>query len=62
MIGMAKEDVINRVGKPTFIPEAGDGEIWIYQKNNDPEATITFDHGRVSEVWTAYTNGFTRPK
>ncbi|HEY5812699.1 MAG TPA: hypothetical protein VIT23_08595 [Terrimicrobiaceae bacterium] len=60
MTGLTKEDVIKRVGKPTSTPEARAGDIWIYQIGMSPDATITFENKKVSEVWTAYEEGFIR--
>jgi len=54
MTGLTKQKVVDRVGKPTSIPEAGGGDIWIYQIGMDPDAIITFDSGIVAEVWTAH--------
>ena len=61
MTGLTKEEVVSRVGKPTSIPEEGGGDIWIYQIGMDPDATITFEDGRVKDVWTTHTDGFVRP-
>lgn len=53
MTGLTKEEVIRRVGKPNIVPNEGGGDVWIYQTGMDPDATVTFKAGRVSEVWTA---------
>jgi hypothetical protein len=37
--GLTKQEVIDRVGRPTSIPEAGGGDVWIYQIGMDPDAT-----------------------
>ena len=58
MRGLTKEEVVKRVGKPTFVPEAGDGDVWIYQFGNAPEASVTFKDGKVADVWTAQRDGF----
>lgn len=60
LIGCSKDQVIRQAGEPTSIPEAGGGDIWIYQFGMDPEASITFSNGKVCEVWTAYRDGFTK--
>jgi len=48
MIGLTKEQVIQRVGEPTSI--VPDEEVWSYQIGMDPDVTVSFTEGKVAEV------------
>jgi len=48
MMGLTKDQVLERVGKPTSIIEAED--VWCYQIGRDPGAVFSFTDGKVVEV------------
>ena len=48
LIGLTKEEVVERVGKPTGIFEGM--EAWNYQRGRNPGVVLLFTDGKVVEV------------